>query len=70
MTELDARRQLLADPHRLSAELRAALAGDARLAALRAELVAMDEEQARQAGAWFAGWVHEGMLVHAGRSPS
>lgn len=43
MTELEARRRLLADPHRLSAELRAALAGDARLAALREELVAMDE---------------------------
>lgn len=47
MTELEARRQLMADPHRISPELRAALAADPRLAALREELLHADAEMQR-----------------------
>jgi len=47
MNELEARRQLLADPRRLPPELRAAVADDPRLAAFRGELLAADEEMHR-----------------------
>jgi len=47
MNELEARRRLLADPRRLSPELRAAVADDPRLAAFRGELLAADEEMHR-----------------------
>lgn len=42
MNELEARRQLLADPRHISPELTAAVAGDPRLAALRDDLVRND----------------------------
>jgi hypothetical protein len=47
MNELEARRQLLADPRRLTPELRAAVADDPRLAAFRDRLLAADEEMHR-----------------------
>ncbi len=47
MTELEARRQLLSDPRRLSPELRAAIEADPRLAALRDELLRTDAELQR-----------------------
>ena len=47
MNELEARRLLLADPRRLSPELKAAVEGSAGLAAFRDELIRTDEEMAR-----------------------
>jgi hypothetical protein len=47
MTELEARRQLMADPRRLSPELRDAIEADPRLAALRDELLRTDAEMQR-----------------------
>ena len=47
MTELEARRELLADPRHVSAALAEAIAADARLAAFREELLAADEELRR-----------------------
>jgi hypothetical protein len=47
MNELEARRQLLADPRRLPPELREAVENDARLAAFRDQLLATDEEMHR-----------------------
>ena len=44
MNELEARRQLLADPRRLSAELRAAIEADPKLSALRDELLRRDAQ--------------------------
>jgi hypothetical protein len=47
MTELEARRELLADPRHVCAALAVAIAADARLAAFREELLAADEELRR-----------------------
>ncbi|HXZ48071.1 MAG TPA: DUF3379 family protein [Usitatibacter sp.] len=47
MTELEARRELLADPRRISPELRAAIEADPRLGALREELLAADAAMQR-----------------------
>ncbi|MEP7068401.1 MAG: DUF3379 family protein [Usitatibacter sp.] len=47
MNELEARRLLLADPRRLSPELKAAVEGSTRLAAFRDELMRTDEEMGR-----------------------
>lgn len=47
MTEFEARRELLADPRRISPELAQAIAADPRLAALREELLATDDEMHR-----------------------
>lgn len=44
MTEFEARRELLADPRHVSPALAEAIAADARLAALREELLAADRE--------------------------
>lgn len=48
MNEMDARRQLLADPHHLDAQLEAQLRADANLAALRASLLACDNAIAEE----------------------
>ena len=47
MNELEARRLLLADPRRLSPELKAAVEASARLAAFRDELIRADDEMNR-----------------------
>jgi len=47
MNELDARRQLLADPHRISPELAGHLEASTQLATLRDELLRIDDEMHR-----------------------